>query len=285
MRLRSPGIVLLVLVGHWLVMRTSAAGAELIPPAAAVKKDHPRLLIRSRETRLAISLAQLKTVPRDAEFKRMLAQLRKCGGAAPHALAWLLTGEKSDAEKALARLKARKIPDAGSKHSPFGIYFGCRDMAMAYDWLYNYPGFTAEIKAQVRARALPLAQAGARGDDHIFHNYVWMWNSGAMLWALATAGEDPRSDRIFETVRGRFNAKYYPAMKHLAGQPADSQGYWALYCLAPGTMVLMSAQSAFEQDLIARVKSDGDSRTSYTPRCRTCATCPGGTCRAAATAE
>ncbi len=235
-----------------------AGTGEVIPPAARVKRDRPRLLLRPKATPHAISLAQLKAIPRDAEFKRMLAQLRKCGGAAPHALAWLLTGEKSDAEKALARMNSWKMPDAKSKNNPFRIYFGCRDMALAYDWLHTYAGFSKELKAEVRAKVLPLAQAGARGDDHVFHNYVWMWNSGAMLWALATAGEDPESDRILAAVGRRFNTKYFPAVKHLAGQPADSQGYWSLYCLAPGTTVLLSAQSAFGQDLVAKVKFDGD---------------------------
>jgi Heparinase II/III-like protein len=258
MSLRGHAITLAILVGNWLPMQTNALGAQLIPAASAIKKDHPRLLIRPKATPHAISLEQLKSIPRDAEFKRMLAQLRKCGGAAPHALAWLLTGKKADAEKALARMKSWKTPDSKSLNNAFRIYFGCRDMALAYDWLYNYPGFSKEIKAEVRAKVLPLAQAGARGDDHIFHNYVWMWNSGAMLWALATAGEDPESDKILKAVGRRFNTKYFPAMKHLAGQPADSQGYWALYCLAPGTMVLLSAQSACEQPLVAQVKADGD---------------------------
>ncbi len=259
MRLCTQVLAVSLLVGYWLGGHAIALGAELIPITSEVKKDHPRLLIRSNETPLAISLVQLKAIPRDAEFKRMLTQLRKCDGAAAPALAWLLTGEKIDAEKSLARMKSWKTPDAKDHNNPFRVYFPCREMALAYDWLYNYPGFTKEIKAAVRAKVMPLAKSGARlGDDHIFHNYVWMWNSGAMLWALASAGEDPGSNEIIKTVGARFNTKFFPAMKYLAGQPADSPGYWSLYCLAPGTTTLMSAQSAFDQDLAGKVKADGD---------------------------
>ena len=66
---------------------------QVFPPAAGLAKDHPRLLLRPKEAAHAVSLEQLKNIPRDAEFGQMLDQLRKCGGAAPSALAWLLTGE------------------------------------------------------------------------------------------------------------------------------------------------------------------------------------------------
>jgi Heparinase II/III-like protein len=237
----------------------ATAAVEYIPAVSTLKKDHPRLLIRPKDTSLAISLKQLKSIPRDADFKTMLAKLRSADGAAPPALAWLLTGEKTDAEKSLGRIKAWKKPNSDGFNNPFRIYFGCFDMALAYDWLYNYPGFDARAKAEMRAKVLPLAQAGAKqGNDHIFHNYVHMWNGGAMLWALATAGEDPGSDKIYKTLRERYNKKYFPAFKYLAGQPADSQGYWSLYCLSPLTHVLLGAQSACQQDLIAKVKLNGD---------------------------
>jgi hypothetical protein len=229
---------------------------EIIPPAAGIAKEHPRLLVRPKDSPQAVSVEQLKKIPRDAEFGQMLDQLRKCGGAAPSALAWLLTGEKADAEKALAAGKDRKAPEKAG--DPFEIYFPCRDAALGYDWLHGYPGFTDELKKAVRDKVFPLAEVGFKnGHDHVFHNYVWMWNSGAALWALASAGDDPRGDKLLADVAARFNANGFPAMAYLGGQPADSPGYWSLYCLAPGATVLAAAQSAFGQDLAAKVAKEG----------------------------
>ncbi|HOX06903.1 MAG TPA: heparinase II/III family protein [Planctomycetota bacterium] len=229
---------------------------ELIPPAAGIAKDHPRLLLRAKDSPQAVSVEQLRKIPRDAEFSAMLEQLRKCGGAAPAALVWQLTGEKADAEKALAALRAWKAPEKAG--DPFDIYFPCRDAALAYDWLHGYPGFTDEIKKEVRDKVFPLAAIGLKnGHDHVFHNYVWMWNCGAALWALASAGDDPRGDKLLTDVATRFNADMFPAMAYLQGQPADSPGYWSLYCLAPGATVLAAAQSAFGQDLAGKVAKDG----------------------------
>ena len=246
------GIVMAV----WAVgtMLTGSAGEGLVPAASEVRKDRPRLLVRPKETPAAVSVEQLRKIPRDAEFGQMLDQLRKCGGAAPSALAWLLTGEQADAEKALAALRDWKLPDKPG--DPFSVYFGCRDLALAYDWLCGHPAFTAELKAQVRDKVRPLAEIGVKsGDDHVFHNYVWMFNSGAMLWALAMLGDDPKAEAMYATLRARFNERLFPAMQYLEGSPADAQGYWSLYCLAPGVQVLLAAQSASETDLAAAVKA------------------------------
>ncbi len=232
-----------------------AATVAVIPPAARIKKDRPRLLLRPKATPHAVSLGQLKAIPRDAEFKQMLAQLRKRKSADAQAMVHLLTGEKEAAEKAIARMRAYTAP---AKPNAFHVFFGLREMALAYDWLHGYPGMTKEIKAEVRRKMAPLAAAGGRiGDDHLFHNYVWMCNSGMMLWALATLGDDPQAEKLFATVQGRFNDRLFPAMQYLDGMPGDAQGYWYLYCLNTGTQALLGAQSAFEADLVGTVKKNG----------------------------
>ncbi|MCG3181314.1 MAG: hypothetical protein BIFFINMI_03694 [Phycisphaerae bacterium] len=232
---------------------------DLLPPADAIAKDHPRLLIRPGDTKLAVTLAQLKAIPRDKEFGEMLAQLRGVKAASARALAWRLTGDKADAEAALAMLNAWKTPDEKDRGNAFRVYFGCRDMALAYDWLHGYEGFTDAARAELRDKVRPLAEAGlARGRDHVFHNYTWMNNGGAMLWALATAGEDSASDKLYAALRERFNREQFPTMKFLDGVNADPMGYFSLYCQAPELMVLLAAQSATGRDLFAAVRADGD---------------------------
>ena len=233
------------------------AADDFLPGAAALKTDRPRLLIRPKATPYAISLAQLKAIPRDAEFRNALGKLKRQKNAAAQAMVYLLTGEKAAADKAVAWMRAFK---PAGKLGPFRVYFGFRRLALAYDWLYDYPGFTAEIKAEVRRNAQPLVKAGLRiGDDHLFHNYVWMSNGGLALWALATAGEDAEADKLWDVVRDRLANRMFPGLDYLGGCPSEPMGYYSLYCYSPGVFALLAAQSALEKDLIGAVaKGQGD---------------------------
>ena len=248
---------LAALLGTWgSVPPALAAGVEIIPKAESIKKDRPRLFLRPKATPYAISLEQLKAIPRDADFEKMLKQLQQQESAAAQALVFLLTGDKAAADKAIRR--ARGLGKQTS--SPFEIHNGLHEMALAYDWLYDYPGFTPELKAEVRKNAAPLVAGGlAVGDDHVFCNYIWNSNSGLAFWALAAAGDDPDADKLLVEVRKRFNERMFPAMEYLNGLPGDAMGYWYLYCFSPGVWTLLAAQSASEADLVGKVrKEQGD---------------------------
>jgi hypothetical protein len=183
----------------------------------------------------------------------MLDQLRQQDDAAAQAMVYLLTGEKAAADKAIAR--AAKL---GKKsNSPFDIWFGLREIALAYDWLHDYPGFTDDLKADVRRSAALLVPGGlAVGNDHVFCNYVWMANSGLAFWALACAGDDPENDKLLAEVRKRFNDRLFPAMEYLDGESGDAKGYWSLYCFSPGVQTLLAAQSACGADLVGKIKKE-----------------------------
>lgn len=240
-----------------LLSGASALAVEVMPAPGALKTDRPRLLVRPTETPTGISLKQLKGGPRDKDFEYALGKLKVQKSAAAQAMVWLLTGDAAAADKAVARLRAYDNP--AGKGDSFTVYFRLREFALAYDWLYGYEGFTKAIKAEVRGKLAPLAATGLRiSNDHIFHNYVWMAAGGAGLWGLATAGEDAESTKLYSAIRERLNGRLYPGWKYLAGQPGESMGYWALYDLSPGALVLLAAQSAGETDVMAAIKKDGD---------------------------
>ena len=225
----------------------------LIPPASAIKADRPRLLVRPQTTPFAISLEQLAALPRDAEFQRMLDQLQAQDHAAAQAMVWLLTKDASAADRAVRRMRAYRYP---GEVDTFHIFGHLTEFGLAYDWLYDYPGFTAEIKAEIRANLAPLAEQAIRvTNDHMFHNYIWMSAGGVALWAMATAGEDAAADRLFEQIRQRFNRGLYPAWRYLDGLPSEPMGYWSLYVFTPGVWTLLAAQSAFETDLVGTVRT------------------------------
>jgi len=251
----------------WLAASAASAGhalgaADLVPPAVAIKPDRPRLLLRPADTPYAVSLKQLAALHRDADFQRMAAQLEglQPPRAAALAMAYLLSGRPEVADRAVAHMRAWQ-PPAGPNpkalEDPFYVYSVLSDMALAYDWLYAYPAFDAAAKTALRAKLAPLAQSGLlHGNDHVFHNYTWMFNSGAMLWALATAGDDPESDRLLAGLAPRFNRQLFPAMEYLAGGNGDAAGYWWRYCLGYAVQSLLATQSAFETDVVGAVRRE-----------------------------
>jgi hypothetical protein len=231
--------------------------ADLIPPLDKLKADHPRLLVRPQPSPWAIAVADLHRLPKDGSSDRMLAQLRGEKSASAQAMVWLLTGDRSAADRAIATLQAYRYPGGVDT---FHVYFTLTQFGLAYDWLQGYEGFTPQIKSDVRVKVMPLAQHGLQvADDHMFHNYVWMSAGGVAVWALATAGEDAAANQLFERVRQRFNTGLFPAWKYLDGLPSEPMGYWALYVLSPGVLTLLGVQSAFETDVIGTIRqSDGD---------------------------
>ena len=98
------------LVGIGMICLPPARGADLIPSRAQIKTDRPRVLLRPNATPCAVSLAQLKAGPRDDDFDRMLAQLQGHRSASAQAMVWLLSGDRSAAEKAIARMRAYDYP-------------------------------------------------------------------------------------------------------------------------------------------------------------------------------
>jgi len=265
---RNPGVRQFVLLVSLQLLAVSfelsafwhaARAADLIPPASALKPDRPRLLLRPADTPYAISVAQLRALPRDADFNQMLAQLKAQDHAAAQAMVWLLTAGhqpevgRAAAERAVKRMRAYRYP---GNVDTFHIFGRLSEFGLAYDWLYNCPQFTPEIKAEIRRNVAPLAHEGIRvSNDHMFHNYIWMSAGGVALWALATAGEDQPSDAIFEQIRQRFNNGLYPAWRYLDGLPSEPMGYWSLYVFTPGVWTLLAAQSACETDLVAAVRT------------------------------
>jgi hypothetical protein len=221
-------------------------GARRRGRAPAVTAERPRLLLRAGKTPPAISLRDLERVPRDDDFRVMFDRLARCRKASAQAMLYLLSGEKKYAEAALARMRAWKPPE---KIGPFEVYFQLREMALAYDWLHDYPGFDETSRAELRRKAAPLLERGMKiGDDHIFHNYVWMSNCGAWLWALAISGDDPAAGAAVETLYARLRDGLIPGMEYLKGAPGESMWYWALYDFSPALQCFLAARSALSSD-------------------------------------
>lgn len=249
-------------VGLWLIMLlvilpVTLFSAELIPGLEKIKSDRPRIFLRPQATPYAVSLEQLRGGRQDEDYNQMLAQLREQRSAAAQAMVWLLTGEAAAADSAIARMRRYEVPE---RYNTFHIHSRMTEFGLAYDWLYNYAGFTDEIKAELREKIKSVAWRGLHNtNDHIFHNYVWMSGGGAMIWALAIAGEDDESSVLFDQLRRRFNEGLFPAWRYLDGLASEPLGYWTYYVFNPGVLTLLGAQSAFETDILGLIeKEQGD---------------------------
>jgi len=144
-----------------LVMSASVFGGEvsfdLVPPREKVLGEHPRLFVRRDESRFAVSLAALRAKVKDSseENRAMLESLAADGSIPSLAMRYLMTGDKEAADSAIEKMK-KFSGDSG----PFTAYFGLRGVALGYDWLYHYDGFTDRSR-QVRLSAF-LAQVQER---------------------------------------------------------------------------------------------------------------------------
>jgi len=83
-----------------------------------------------------------------------------------------------------------------------------------------------------------------------------MSGGGAVIWALAIAGEDDESSVLFEQLRQRFNEGLFPAWRYLDGLPSEPLGYWTYYVFNPGVLTLLGAQSAFETDILGEIEKN-----------------------------
>ncbi len=223
---------------------------DLFPPRQKLSGTRPRVLLRPSDTPYAVSVKQLRSLKRDAAFKRVIDQLKRQKNAAAKALVRLCTGDTQQAQEAVSLLRSYRCPE---RTDTFHMYFKLMYMGLAYDWLWDFPGFTEEVKKEVRSHVAPLAARALRmTNDHMFHNYIWMAGGGLAIWAFATAGEDAEADKTYDRIRNRFNTGLFPAWSYLDGVPSEPMGYWSLYVLAPGFFTLLAGQSAAETNCIER---------------------------------
>ncbi len=91
---------------------------------------------------------------------RYAAGRRPSDDVAGGALSWLLTGKEEFAQKALTEMRSTALPSAGSR-----AWLTYANWALAFDWLYEYPGFDETSKDHVAKQLLDGATAMASIPD------------------------------------------------------------------------------------------------------------------------
>src|SRR5215210_3137172 len=90
------------------------------------------------------------------------------------ALTYLLTGDETFARRAVQKIKENHTPDqVGSRTYPEFVKW-----SLAFDWLYNYPGFDNALKDRVAAELLRAAEKMMQDQSlkevqlAMYHNYT-----------------------------------------------------------------------------------------------------------------
>jgi hypothetical protein len=173
------------------------------------------------------------------EFKvvgpRMLDCCTACRGRITTlAMAYLLTGEKEFADRALREMEAAAaLPDWNPSHFLDAAELACA-LGIGYDWLYDYmmPEQRATIRTAIIEKGLTPGVACYRGTEA----YGWWtksagnWNvactGGLSIGALAVAEEEPA---LAAEILDRGMAAVRPALADFGpdGSWRDGPKYWA----------------------------------------------------------
>ncbi len=165
----------------------TARAAEGVMAGYAVRPDHPRIWITADDE--FASVATVAGWVRDGRSNPLP------GGLPGDALRWLLQGDERAAQSCIAALKTADLsgPD------------NLRLAALAYDWVANYPKFSAADRKVIVDRL--GAEAIARIPD-IEACYLMANGQGnatsAGVAALAVYGETPGVEKVVDAAQGKF---------------------------------------------------------------------------------
>ncbi|HZB44171.1 MAG TPA: heparinase II/III family protein, partial [Pyrinomonadaceae bacterium] len=159
------------------VARAQAAPGQTRQTAAVVR---PRMLVGERDPLTGFHVLRA----------RYDAGARPPDDLAGWALTYLLKGDESFARRAVEEMRRARTPErVGSRTYPEFVKW-----SLAFDWLYNYPGFDAALKDRVagelvRAAAQMLQDQSLRDPQlSMYHNYTVRYLTLAAFALTAVEG-------------------------------------------------------------------------------------------------
>ena len=200
------------------------------PPhaSAAFRKGHPRIFVNNDPTyyNCVDSLrARVTRQPYLPRYERLVMwrnsfqsvpRGRKPSNVLPcYAIRWVIDPADTEAaDTALAMLLALERDDGQSWHLSV--------ISIAYDWLFNYPGFSQADKKLVRQRMVRFTRKlihRMRTDDDVFNNHSWYHLRAVYLASLALMGEVEEASQWYS-----FAQNYWK--NNLEGAIALFDGGW-----------------------------------------------------------
>jgi heparin/heparan-sulfate lyase len=142
-----------------------AVGLAIINAKGEIVPRRPRLLISSTDP--FTGLALLKT--------RFASGMRPSDDMEGWALSWQLTGDKHFAERAINAMGNAHLPK-GSR--PTRSWVDYARWSMAFDWLFDYPGFDGNLRDRIASELMDGASSMLAAPDFqdpsafSYHNYA-----------------------------------------------------------------------------------------------------------------
>ena len=135
-----------------------------------------------------------------------ILRMRYAAGGRPsheiagNALSWLITGQDAFAEKALAEMRRSSLPSPGSR-----AWLTYASWALAFDWLYECPGFDEALKDEAAKQLLDGATALVASTPDLkhpeqasFHNYTTRFLGLTAFALCAVARHRPSEAHVQE---------------------------------------------------------------------------------------
>lgn len=174
-------------VAGWCAAAVRPAAAQAPPPQTAARNPapaaavvRPRMLVSERDPLTGFDVLRA----------RYRAGARPSDDLAGWALTYLLTGDEQFARRAVEEMRAKRPPErAGSRTYPDYVRW-----SLAFDWLYNYPGFDAALKDRVAGELVSAAEQMLQDQSlrdpslAMYHNYPVRYLTLAVFALAAVEG-------------------------------------------------------------------------------------------------
>jgi len=222
----------------------AAVAAVLCGCAATqnVEQSRPRLFIRPTVWEGGLSVAQLRARVKESPFKERVHLLRTT--MANLALKWLVEGDEKAAGEALGKMRRWSRTKVVDSFDGTALI----DLALGYDWLYTWPGFSDEDKHAVETKmadyAAKLRDYLAGSGAHVFHTRMYAWNAGVGMVGLAIHDTHPAGPGLFRFARDYYEKRLAPARQVQGGAPHNAFLYAANVMYFPTLQFLKAAKSA-----------------------------------------
>ncbi len=167
------------------------------PFDAPIRKERPRIFIRTDNTFEGLTVSKLRAAFTRAEFKPFLGKLhRKPMG---RAILWLLNGKDADLKEAVRGLE--KLTIRSGSWSDRGL--SLMQAAALFDWLYNEldPETRTRTIAKIEAAADDAASHITRGRAPFFYSRTPGALAGVALSGIALKGANSKADQYIDLVR------------------------------------------------------------------------------------
>jgi len=257
------------LIRSGLLLAVIVSGYGLSLQAAEPVREHPRLMFRTAKWTGALSpseaAARVKREPYQSWYNRLDAREFQTG-----ALSWLIRsqlGQAGSPRDAVADSVIARMLALPEREGNFFYGENLHRMSLAYDWLYNYPGFTAEAKKKLRVRMFDMAHhlitRGAKGEEivygeEIFHNYcsnaaLAIGLTGLALWE---GPQDTASTHLIRVAEDWYFNRSFKAMELLGGGWHEGMAYSLNHVLQETPIWVAAYRTATGEDWFARIKRE-----------------------------